>query len=299
VTAPHSGSSDERLARLGGDAPHWRPWLVVLKEVLRAGADGGWDRAVPAAPEPRSDAAPLLAGATLAVERDAATRWLRRLFGAAADAGGDAAATLGGAARSPGLDPLAVLEAALEQDGARLDAMATTVGAAAPAFRAVADLAAIPLAQACGRRWAVAVDPGWTRGHCPVCGGWPTLAEARGVERTRRFRCARCGGDWATAWLRCAYCDNGDHERLGALVPERGGETRRVEVCHLCRGYLKTLATLRASDAAGLLLDDLATVDLDVAAVAQGYARPARAACVLGVRVVAAGARRWRLPLLR
>jgi hypothetical protein len=30
------------------------------------------------------------------------------------------------------------------------------------------------------------VSPVWKPGYCPICGGWPTLAEACGLERSRQ-----------------------------------------------------------------------------------------------------------------
>ncbi|MGH7278186.1 MAG: formate dehydrogenase accessory protein FdhE, partial [Candidatus Rokuibacteriota bacterium] len=135
--------------------------------------------------------------------------------------------------------------------------------------------------------------PEWSQGYCPVCGGWPTLAEARGLERSRQLRCGPCGGDWRTTWLRCPYCGNDDHHRLGSLVPDGGGETRKVETCEGCRGYIKTLATLTPRAGAGVMLEDLATVDLDVAALEQGYERPQPRA--VDVRLIPRERRGWSI----
>ena len=53
----------------------------------------------------------------------------------------------------------------------------------------------------------------------------------------------------------------------------------------MCRGYLKTVTTLTPTSADDLALLDLATVELDVAAIEHGYARPAGPALPLGARV--------------
>ena len=74
--------------------------------------------------------------------------------------------------------------------------------------------------------------------------------------------------------FRCAFCGNADHERLGSLVAEAEGETRKVETCGACRGYLKNITTLRAWAPDEVALADLATVDLDLAAIDRGYERP-------------------------
>ena len=117
----------------------------------------------------------------------------------------------------------------------------------------------------------------WPRGYCPVCGAWPSLAEIRGIERERRLRCGACAADWALPLLRCAYCDELDHEKLGALHAEGEEHLRRVETCESCHGYLKTVTTFDALTARALLLGDIATIELDLVARDRGYARPSRA----------------------
>lgn len=271
-----------RLERLGRDHPEWRPWLGVLGRTLREAANPAWEAALPARPVDSTGARPLLAGAALRLDRALARRWVRALFDAAVEAGAGTPPT---ASRPEGAEALAVLEAALRQDGPGLARLARTHGWSPEAFHAVAALAALPLLQALGRRWARHVPPGWRGGCCPLCGAWPTLAEVRGIERSRRLRCARCGSDWATEPLRCVYCGNHDHARLGRLVEEGGSERRQVDTCAACRGYLKTLATLQVGPGSDVILDDLTTVDLDVAALAQGFARPPGPGCALDVRI--------------
>jgi FdhE protein len=72
---------------------------------------------------------------------------------------------------------------------------------------------------------------------------------------------------------------------LGFLVPEDNGETRRVATCLSCKGYLKTLATLQPSPAYAVPLDDLATIDLDIAAMERGYTRPQQLGYRVDIRV--------------
>jgi FdhE protein len=114
----------------------------------------------------------------------------------------------------------------------------------------------------------------WPAGYCPVCAAWAILAERRGLDRTRQLRCGRCAVEWQIQWLCCVYCGERDHRRLGSLVPEDGGEVLKVEICHTCGGYLKSVATLQRIPAIELLLRDLDTVELDLVAVDRGYGRP-------------------------
>jgi FdhE protein len=258
---------------LADQHPEWRRWLAVLDVTASEATVRAWDDAVPGEP---AGTAPALGGATLVIERAVAERWVARLFRAA-----DAPELHDVAARA---DALAVIEAAANLDAFRLEGLATAAGAPPDAFGAVAPLAALPWLQACGQRWGAAADAG--RGWCGVCAAWPALAEARGLEGERRLRCARCGGDWRTPWLACSFCGNDDHTRLASLVAETTGESRKVDACQQCGGYLKTVTTLSGADAPGLRLLDLSTVDLDVAALDRGFIRPAGLGHPLAVTVV-------------
>jgi FdhE protein len=138
--------------------------------------------------------------------------------------------------------------------------------------------APMPLLHACRRRWSDALPKAWSRGDCPVCGAWPAFAETCGVERARYLRCVRCGAAWRVHGLSCPFCANRDHATLGSLVPEDGaprdGPPWAIEVCRRCRGYLKVFTVLQPAAPEALLVQDLKTVELDVAAESRGYARP-------------------------
>jgi FdhE protein len=110
-------------------------------------------------------------------------------------------------------------------------------------------------------------------GYCPICGAWPVFAEVRGVERSRCLRCGRCGGEWQAHCLFCPYCGMTDHEELVSLVPEKGGSNAVIDACRRCLGYVKSFTRLQGSPPSEVLLDDLASVQLDVAALEQGYKR--------------------------
>jgi FdhE protein len=277
VTAAQRGP---RLEQLAAERPESRGWLGLVGRAAREAHEPAWAAVVPplaAAPPPGR---PALAGAVLRVDRAAARRWLDELLDAAIEGAG---IEVGSRA---GLDPVAVLQAAVDQSRTGIEAAAAAGRIAPHALRAIAELAAFPLLQACGRRLGPSIPPGWWEGYCPVCGAWPALAEDRGVERARRLRCGRCGGDWEIDQLRCPFCASREHARLGALVPAQGGGRRRIETCGACSGYLKVLTRLDATPRAEVLLEDLASVDLDLAALAEGFVRPDGPGCPLGVMVV-------------
>jgi FdhE protein len=286
------------LADVARQREDWRPWLALLDAVAAAARDDAWRWAVP--PAEGGDRAPWLAGRIIALDERLLRRWTRRLFEVAAAAGG-AAVTLPRAVSAEAEHLVRLFEAALEQDAARLTAAAPGVGVDPEALAAVAALLPAPLLRACAAAAGEAATQGWPHGYCPVCGAWPVLAEARGLERARRLRCGRCAADWNSRWLLCVYCGAEEHARLRSLVLVDGNATPHlvpaaasVDACTVCRGYLKTVTTLAPTPADELGLLDLATVELDVVALEQDYVRPPGLGAPLGARVQLRQGRLWR-----
>jgi FdhE protein len=279
---------DTGLQDLKRQHPEWEPWLAVVQEILRETDNPQWDAVVPDRTT-QQDKTPLLAGASLVLEQNSVRRLIQLLIQAACRSGTPKMATLEPALRVE-LDVLRLFQAALRQDGDYLKETAVDVGAEPEAFQAVAALIPVPFLQACNRRWKLATAESWLEGYCPVCGTWPAFTEVRGIERNRYFRCGRCGGEWRAHCLFCAFCGMNNHEELVSLVPEKSGAGRTIEACKRCLGYVKTFTTLEGSAPAKVILDDLASVDLDVAACAQGYKRPQGAGYALDVTIMANGA---------
>jgi FdhE protein len=316
MTAP-----DTALHGLKRQRPEWEPWLAVVEEILREATTPTWDVAVSAlgaeapgakaagsgieapaakaaarlAEAPRATAAaqtaaPLLAGMTIPLAASSVRRLLERLIRTASMSGPPKMATLGAVLRKK-LDVLALFTASLRQDYERVKEIAAS-GADAEALQAVIALLPVPFLQACNRRWASSISESWETRYCPVCGSWPAFAEVRGIERRRYFRCGRCGGAWHARALSCPYCALGDHDELVNLLPEKSGSHAVIEACKRCRGYVKTFPTLRGCPPATVMLEDLASVDLDVAALDHGYRRPTGQGYSLDVTVIEKGATR-------
>jgi FdhE protein len=113
----------------------------------------------------------------------------------------------------------------------------------------------------------------WQHGYCPVCGAWPLLGELRGVELAAYLRCSGCGTGWRSRRILCPYCGVDDFRQLQTLQVD--GEQRfRVSVCERCKGYLKVGNAFDPPPPELVILDDLASVHLDVAAIERGYQRP-------------------------
>lgn len=281
-------ASDNGLDDLEHRHPEWAPWLAVIQEVVGEAADPKWDSAVPCFPEAQTDRRPLLSGATLALTAGPLQRFLERLLQIASAGGKAKMATLKAALQAP-IDVLALFSASLHQDSERLKQTALVLGADEEALEAVAALFPVPFLQACNRGWASKIPASWLEGYCPICGTWPAFAEVRGVERSRYLRCGRCGSAWHAHFLFCPYCGTTDHEELVSLVPQKSGSNCAIEACRHCRSYVKSFTLLQGGPAVKVLLDDLASVDLDIAAVDQGYRRPQGAAYALETTVVRDG----------
>lgn len=272
---PRNLEVQERVAQARRDAPESEAWLGLLEAALGESEDGAvWKAAVPKPAADRPVTAPLLSRAQINLDGGAAREWVRRLLKHAAEANGRR------------VDGLALLEATVCQDDARLDALASAAHADAPVVHVVGQMAALPLLQACASALAQELPASWWEGYCPLCGAWPVLAEYAGLERKRQLRCGRCGTGWAVPSLRCAFCDETHHDNLGYLTPEKDEQMRKVEVCHTCKGYVKGLTTVRPLAPWAILLDDLSTVHLDVAALERGYQRPERPRYAMETRIV-------------
>jgi FdhE protein len=260
------------------DNPESEAWLGLLEAALGESEDGAvWEAAVPTAAAERPIKAPVLSQAQITVDGRAGRSWVRRLL------------KLTPQVNPRRIDGLELLEAALCHDDARIDALAAAGGegedADPHALRVLGQMAVLPLLQACGRRLASELPATWWEGYCPLCGAWPVVAEYTGLERKRQLRCGRCGTGWAIPLLRCVFCDETQHDNLGYLTPEAGEQTRKIEVCHTCKGYLKGVTTVRPLAPWAILLDDLTTVPLDVAALERGYQRPEPAGYALECRI--------------
>ena len=258
--------------------PESERWLGLVEAAFaEAGDTEAWGDAVLTIAAERAERAPLLHQSTIAVRRRALHRWLHDVLELA-----DAADL------ERELEAAALLEAAVCQDDERIDAAAERAGVEPPVLRVIAQMTALPLLQTCGRALHDQVPAVWREGYCPVCGAWPTLAEFRGLERKRWLRCGRCATGWEVPWLQCPFCGESEHTNLGYLAPEEGETARKVEVCDSCKGYVKAQPTVKALVPWEIVLDDLATVPLEVAALERGYHRPERPGFALEARIVEA-----------
>ena len=110
----------------------------------------------------------------------------------------------------------------------------------------------------------------WGQGYCPACGSWPALAEFFFGERL--LRCAFCAATWRLEGGRCAYCA-ADGEEFRTIVIDQEQPGRRLEACRACGGFLKTLDVDLVTPFPLVAIEDLASSDLDQAALHHGFKR--------------------------
>jgi FdhE protein len=190
--------------------------------------------------------------------------------------------TLVSAATGGALDPERLFVEAFVQHPEHVAEIASGAGLDAELLMAVSSWAVAPLLRGYAQRLLPLMEraddgtvegAAWTRGYCPICGGWPLLGELRGIELAQWLRCAACGSGWRGQRLACPYCDNTDYRTLGALAIE-DDQRFRIAVCERCKGYLKVGNAFDPPPAELLALDDVVSVHLDVAAIERGYHRP-------------------------
>ena len=134
----------------------------------------------------------------------------------------------------------------------------------------LAELAASPFAHAL-QRALLPADAAWNRGFCAVCGSWPALMEV--VDGHRVLRCSFCASAWEMTDYCCIYCGDSS-EKFVTAAPDQERMNRRIEICGVCEGYLKTVDVPALSPFPLLAIYDMETMDLDLAAMEHGYSRP-------------------------
>jgi FdhE protein len=174
-----------------------------------------------------------------------------------------------------------LLSASLARDQSAIRAGAAHGGLAADLLWLVAELAVSPFAYAlqrtlltpsCDDAELASALAKWNRGYCPACGSWPALAEVASSRRV--LRCSFCAFAWELGAYSCVHCGE-EGEKFVTAAPNEERKDRRVELCAACGGYLKTVDVPALSPFPLIAIADLETMDLDLAAMERGYARPA------------------------
>ena len=109
---------------------------------------------------------------------------------------------------------------------------------------------------------------GWIHPYCGLCGGEPEFAVIT-TAAERHLICGRCALRWKYEPLTCPYCRNADKSRITSFATTDG--QYRVYACDQCRRYLKAYDGRRATRPVMPMVDTVATLPLDAAAMQKGY----------------------------
>lgn len=109
---------------------------------------------------------------------------------------------------------------------------------------------------------------GWTGGTCPLCAGEPDFAVITPAA-DRILICGRCSARWRFHQLTCPFCLNADRGRMTSFASRDG--QYRLYACDECERYLKAYDARRASRPVMPIVDGVATLPLDAAAIQKGY----------------------------
>lgn len=117
--------------------------------------------------------------------------------------------------------------------------------------------------------------PGSAGSVCPICGGRPQAAVLRpeGDGGKRFLLCSFCLTEWEFRRVLCPTCAEENHEKLPRYSAD-GLDGIRVEACDTCQFYLKSV-DLTVDGLAVPLVDEVATVTLDLWATEHGYKKVA------------------------
>src|SRR4030042_4022044 len=155
----------------------------------------------------------------------------------------------------------------------RIEQMADELGRDKKVFLFLVQSSIKPSVEAGMEQLRGELDPEtWLKGYCPMCGSLPSLSLLKEEVGKRYLFCSHCGYQWRIDRLFCPFCENNDQESLHYFYGE-GEETHRIDFCDKCHQYIKTIdyRNLQESDP---ILEDLATLHLDILAIQKGYKRP-------------------------
>ena len=108
----------------------------------------------------------------------------------------------------------------------------------------------------------------WSHSHCALCGGEPDLSVITPTAE-RHLICSRCTLQWKFEPLTCPYCLNSDRSTITSFATPDG--QYRVYACDVCHRYLKAYDGRRATRPVMPVVDSVATLPLDAAAMQRGY----------------------------
>ena len=111
---------------------------------------------------------------------------------------------------------------------------------------------------------------GWRHHICPLCSGEPDLAYIT-LAAERLLICGRCAARWRFDQISCPFCLNEERSKITSFTSRDG--KYRLTACDVCRRYIKAYDARRGVRKDVMpIVDSVATLPLDAAAMQRGYA---------------------------
>jgi len=216
---------------------------------------------------------PLIDSADFVIDQNAAVRLLETLCDIAGDRSGELARTavsLKSAIEKSRINTETLFDALVAGDGDIIAAFSETIGISGRHLIMFTFLSASPAIEAGADQLSVYLkDRFHDKGFCPVCGNSPDLffLDDKGQ---RHLKCSFCSHCWAVARMGCIVCENRDPDtRRYFFSPEE--KEYRVDVCEVCRKYIKGVDTRHMDRPFFPKLELAATLHLDFKAGEAGY----------------------------
>jgi FdhE protein len=280
-TPPDVAEALADLAKLTRSRPALEAPAAFLSEILPRLYEDPLRTSIPAMAADKAQAKlaagqPLLRGEAFHIDKEGLARHWHSL-GEAVERhqGGDATRRMRAGLDEGRLDPGELLSNILAGRADAISARANELGLDPGQIATVLRLLLIPVLGPVNTAWAQWHQSAcWREGFCPTCGSWPLLGELRGSEQHRYLRCGLCTAEWELAASVCPFCGLDDPRFVGRLDGDGEGFPYQAATCTACHGYLKLVPTVQPLSGPQLLIADLATMHLDVAAAERGYAAP-------------------------
>ena len=114
----------------------------------------------------------------------------------------------------------------------------------------------------------------WLKGICPFCGSQPRYARFHKEDGRRLLSCPLCRSQWRFHRICCPFCSNSNQKKLKHCQLGKD-EGHRVDVCEVCKRYIKTTNERQMDREVIPQVEDIVTIALDYLATREGYHRDA------------------------
>jgi len=176
------------------------------------------------------------------------------------------------------LDPLknnsmklsTIVRAVMDEDATSIGTLAKELDVS-PALLLHATSALLqPCLEEIARRIDTSFSNNWWQTSCPVCGRTPIVARVR--NRRRHLLCTFCGAEYLSDRFVCVHCGNKDPYTLKFMAPERQPGFQ-IDFCTSCKQYIKVIDEEKLRETIPKGLEDILTLNLDLAAKEAGLRR--------------------------